>query len=225
MRFLIIGLSIIFTLNSYADKSLTEQLDQKRQKGSKSMPAHVKKEFSRALKELKASGIEQKAVKHGQMVPSFKINGLDFKNFYTKKPVVLKFYRGNWCPYCQIEMNAYEKSKDKIEAKGYQLIVLTPDTKKEIKKFRNKQSISFSIFQDKDNYIAKKFGIAFKLDEKVEKLYQGFGINLKRNQENDMGELPLPGTYVIDKKGKIKFAFIDADYTKRLDPIELLKHL
>jgi peroxiredoxin len=95
----------------------------------------------------------------------------------------------------------------------------------EIKKFKNKQNISFNIYQDKDNTVAKKLGIAFKLDPNVKKIYKKFKIDLEKNQENTKDELPMPGTYVINKKGEVTYSFVEPDYTKRLDPVELLKHL
>jgi len=220
----ILMILLLISTSVLAEKSLTSQIKERKEKG-KSMPAHIKMEFSKALKQLKDSGIESKAINKGTKVPDFKIDGKDFKEFYSSKPVILKFYRGSWCPYCQLEMKAYESYKSKIENKGYKIIVLTPDNKKEIKKFKMKQSVSIDIFQDKNNSIAKKFGIAFKLSDKIAELYKGFGIDLKNNQDNDFNELPLPGTYIINKKGIITYGFIDSDYTKRLDPIDLLKML
>lgn len=102
---------------------------------------------------------------------------------------------------------------------------LTPDTKKEIKKFVMKNDIEFEIYQDVNNTIAKKFGLAFKLEADLLKVYKEFGIDLEKAQDNKLNELPLPGTYIIQKDGKINFAYIDADYKKRIYPKELLKEL
>jgi peroxiredoxin len=203
-------------------KSLTEEI--KNYKSKSKIPEHIASEFKRATNELKNSGQVSKAKKL-KKVPVFGLKGESFSKFYKNKPVVLKFYRGNWCPYCQLELANYAKFKDQIEAKGYQVIILTPEKASEIKKMKKKHGVPFAIYQDKNNGIAKMFGIAFTLDKKVATMYKGFGIDLAENQGNKNGQLPMPGTYVINKKGEITFAFIDADYSKRLDPVDLLKKL
>lgn len=178
-----------------------------------------------ALAELKASGIEQKAIQKGVKAPSFLIAGKNISEYYKEKPVILKFYRGSWCPYCLKELKAYNKEIKTLRAKGYQVLFLTPDTDKEIKKLIKKNSLDLRIYSDKENKIAKKFGLAFKLSDELVKVYKGFGIDLNSAQDNENNELPMPGTYVINKEGKITYAFIDADYKKRIYPQELLKHL
>ncbi len=217
---MIIAISI--SLSSWAEGPLTKELRQHKEKGSKKKPAEVKKIMTKALTDLKATGIDTKTMKKA---PVFSLNGKPFSKFYQEKPVILKFYRGHWCPYCQIELKSYQSYKEKIEAKGYQIIVITPDRQKYIDRFKKKMKVTLPIYSDKDNSIAKKFGITFKLSKDLSALYKKFGIDLKKSQGNIEDELPLPGTYVINNKGVITYAFIDADYTKRLDPEELLKHL
>lgn len=214
---------IVITLCApvFSGDSLEEKLNLKK-KSSKASP-EIKKQFERALKELKSSGIEQRAVQTGANVPLFKIGGKNISEYYKDSLLVIKFYRGHWCPYCMIELKEYEKFLPQIKARGAKLIALVPDTNKEIAKTKKKFNLTFPIFRDESNKIAKKFGIAFKLDQKISKLYQDFGIDLKTSQGNLDQELPMPGTYLINKKGEIIFAFIDADYTNRLDPRDLLK--
>jgi peroxiredoxin len=220
-------LIVIFSFNVFSSQNmtLTEQLEQKALASSKRPPSETKKTMQKAHIELKKSGIVEKAIKKSAKAPEFSLNGKSFSSFYNDKPVVLKFYRGSWCPYCQIELKAYESYKKRIEAKGYQVLIITPDSKKEIKKFKVKQNITFSIFSDTNNDIAKKFGIAFKIGDELNKVYKGFGIDLEQQQGNSNNELPLPGTYVINKEGIITYAFIDVDYKKRLDPEVLLREL
>lgn len=205
--------------------TLTQELSEKSSTAQKKRPKAVNDVMAKSLKSLKDSGIETQAVAAGVKAPDFQLNYTSFKNIYKKKPVILKFYRGSWCPYCQLELKAYEKYKKQMEAKGYQIIILTPDTKQEIRKFKDKQKITMDIYQDKDNHIAKKFGISFKISDELSTLYKGFGIDLNASQGSNANELPLPGTYVINTEGVIVYAFIDADYTKRLDPLVLLEVL
>lgn len=222
--FIFITLLVLIATNAQA-QSLTEQIANKKSAGAKKSPKDVKTEFARAIKELRASGIEKKAIQKGVKAPFFHIAGKPIWETLKDGPIVLKFFRGTWCPYCMLELKAYQKHYKDIQKKGYQLIFLTPDSAKEIQKTIKKNGFSFPMYTDVENAVAKKFGIAFKLDKKVNELYKKFGIDLQRSQDNNNSELPMPGTYVIQKDGKISFAFADADYTKRVDPIELLKKL
>lgn len=209
----------------YSAETLTQQLAAKKAAGAKKGNAEVKKEFARATKELRKTGIEKNSLQAGVKVPAFHLAGKPFEEFLKKSPVVLKFYRGSWCPYCKLELAAYEEEYTKFKKKGYQLIFVTPDTQSEVRRTMGKGKFSFQMYSDVNNAIAKKFGIAFKLDKKVSVIYKKFGIDLTKAQDNNDNELPLPGTYVIQKDGMVTFAWADADYTNRIDPLELLKKL
>lgn len=225
MKFIVLSLFVIQL--SLAD-SLQEKLDARKTGMSKSRTPEMEKvfsDFAKANKSLANSGILEKAIKQGVKVPSFKINGKDISSFYKDSLLVLKFYRGHWCPYCMIELKEYETFKSKIEEKGAKIIALVPDTEEYIAKTKRKFSLSFPIYRDKNNQIAKKMGVAFTVKPTVVNHYKGFNIDLVKSQNNTNNELPLPGTYIIDKDGMIKYAFIDTDYTKRADPRDILKEL
>ena len=214
------------TLNAQA--TLQERLDQKSKEFAKNKDPKmiaVRADFKKANDELEKSGIMEKATSVGVKIPDFKVGGRNISELYKEKPLVIKFYRGHWCPYCMVELQEYERLMPEITKRNGHIIGLVPDTKKHISKTKRKFNLTFPIFQDKDNGIAKKLGLAFKLDKKVLKHYKAFGINLNDSQGNKNGELPLPGTYVVDTSGIIKFAFYDANYVKRADPQEVLKVL
>ena len=214
-------LVLFLSYNNYG-QSLQKKLEQR--KNSSKAPVSVKSEFNRATEELRKSGIESEALGFGAKLPSFQIGEKSIDEIYKKSPVIIKFYRGHWCPYCIIELKEYESKIEEIKRYG-SLVVLVPDTKVEILKTKKKHELSFNIYQDKNNQIAKKLGLAFKVDPKVLELYKNFSIDLEKSQENTNGELPMPGTYVVDKNGKIVYAFFDADYTKRADPEKVIKAL
>ena len=214
-------LIFLLSLNSYGE-GLQKKLEQR--KNSSKAPDSVRNEFNRATNELRESGIEKQALGVGAKLPDFKIGENEIKEIYKKAPVIIKFYRGHWCPYCIIELKEYESQIEEINKYG-SLIALVPDTKVEILKTQKKHSLNFNIYQDKNNQIAKKIGLAFKVDPKVLELYKNFSIDLEKSQGNTNGELPMPGTYVINKNGKIVYAFFDADYTKRADPKKVIQAL
>ncbi|MCF8058349.1 MAG: redoxin domain-containing protein [Bacteriovoracaceae bacterium] len=113
----------------------------------------------------------------------------------------------------------------KLLQKNYRKNEISPDTVLNAKKTKAKRKLSFEIFSDLNNKAAKAFGLAFKVDKETLGVYQKFGIDLKTYQENDQGELPMPGTYIIDKSGVIRYSFVDPDYTVRAEPTDVLKVL
>ena len=223
--FLILLVFVAAPEQAFTKETLTQQLAARKAAGAKKGNTEVKKEFARATKELRETGIEKNSLQAGVKVPEFHLDGKPFSAYLKKSPIVLKFYRGSWCPYCRLELAAYEKEYNEFKKKGYQLIFVTPDVEAEVRRTMGKGKFRFQMYSDVNNAIAKKFGIAFKVDKKVSKIYKKFGIDLVKAQENSDDELPLPGTYVIQKDGMISFAWSDADYTNRIDPLELLKKL
>lgn len=224
-KILLITLLFGFCSAVHAEKTLTQKLNERKMNANKKRPSDIKKIMDDAQKDLADSKIAENAIKKGSQVPEFKIANKNFSDFYKDKPVILKFYRGSWCPYCQIELKDYQKFAKEFSDKGYQVLIITPDNEKEIKKFKSKNDITFAIYSDKDNTIAKKMGVAFKVNGQLNSVYKKFGIDLVKSQGNSNNELPLPGTYVVDKNGRITYSFVDIDYTKRLDPRVLLKNL
>ncbi|MCB9091299.1 MAG: AhpC/TSA family protein [Halobacteriovoraceae bacterium] len=220
----ILCLSVLLLASAQA-KTLAEQIKEKKSRSAGKTPQEVKEAFSKAIEDLRQTGIERTSLQEGVKVPDFSLREKPISDYYKKGPVILKFYRGGWCPYCMLELKEYEKKYPKIKKAGGELIALSPETFKEVLKTKNKHNFTFPMFSDENNEIAKKFGIAFKLDKKVLELYQQFGIDLKENQNNAEEMLPIPGTYIVDKEGVIVYAFADADYTKRAEPSEILKIL
>ncbi len=215
-------LLLIFIMLPVLSAGLQEKLDSRRA-GSKA-PKEVRAIMERSTKELKESGIENKAIKQKMVVPDFALGNKSIKEILKNGKVVLKFYRGSWCPYCMIELKEYQSMYDKFEKSGCQLIAISPDTKLEIKKMKKNFDFTFPVYSDQNNAVAKKFGLAFKLSDDLQSVYKKFGIDLEKSHGNNNQELPLPGTYVIDKNGKVIYAFFDVDYTKRAEPKEVLSY-
>lgn len=179
--------------------------------------------FEKATVNLKASGIEKKALKKGVKVPNFKVGRKKFSSIYKKQVTIVKFYRGHWCPYCMVELKEYESLYSEFTKANAQIIAFVPDKIKFIKKTKRDHQITFPIYRDVNQRVAKKFGMAFKLDSKIKEIYKKFNIDLKKSQGNSNDELAMPGTFVIDQDGIIQYAFYDADYTKRAEPSKVLE--
>lgn len=129
--------------------------------------------------------------------------------------VVLFFYRGQWCPYCNKHIKELQDSLQLLTAKGAYVIGVTPETSENISKTIKKTNAGFSIIQDKDDEIMKAYGVNFMMDEATFSKYKGYGIDLEANNGNTRHTLPVPATYVIGRSGKIRFVHFDPDYKKR----------
>jgi peroxiredoxin len=139
--------------------------------------------------------------------------------------VVLIFYRGEWCPYCNKQLSDLQDSISFITQSGAKLIAITPENKENIKKTLQKTDVSFSIISDDNTKIMTDYKVAFELDSITNMKYKTYGINLKKNNGSNGSNLPVPAVYVINKKGEISFRYFDSNYKKRLSVKELLKHL
>jgi peroxiredoxin len=143
-----------------------------------------------------------------------------------KGPVVLTWYRGGWCPYCNIQLAAYQKILPQIEELGAQLIAVSPELPDKSLSTTEKNSLRFTVLSDVNLKVADEYGLIFKLTPEVEKLYgQFFDIREFNGNEAVANELLLAATYVIGQNGVIRWAFLEADYTLRAEPRDILKAL
>lgn len=142
-----------------------------------------------------------------------------------KGPVVLVFYRGQWCPYCNKHLKKLEDSLSLITAKGASLITVTPEKPENISKTIEKTKASYSILFDDGLKIMKSYDVAFTVDEKTVEKYKGYGIDFTQANGANGASLPVPALYIIGKDGKISYRYFDVNYSKRASVAEILSHL
>lgn len=165
--------------------------------------------------------LAQTGLKTGVSAPEFSAidnsgKKLDLQKLLKNhKAVVLFFYRGQWCPYCNKHLQQLQDSLQMLTAKGAYVIGVTPETSENINKTIKKTHASFSIIQDKDYKIMKAYDVNFVMDDATFAKYKAHGIDLEQNNGNTDHVLPVPATYVINKSGKIVFVQFDKDYRKR----------
>lgn len=185
--------------------------------------------MGRADLELAASGLTSKALQAGGIAPSFELmdtigGSVDLYERLAHGPVVLSFYRGGWCPYCNLELKSLQAALPRIEGLGATLIAVSPQLPDESLSTAQKNALSFSVLSDLDSVVAKAFGVAFDLSEELRPIYEKFGHGLPK--VNGSGwVLPVPATYVIDTDGTIVLAFVDTDYRTRLEPDAIVSAL
>ena len=169
--------------------------------------------------------LEDRALKKGDHIPPFELPDSTGKIVSMRKllcdgPVIISFYRGAWCPYCNLELAAYQELLPEIKKRGGQLIAISPEKPDLSLDLKQQKALEFLVLTDKNNHIAKLFGIVFKLEAPLLALYKKMGIDLEASQGNSLNELPLPATYVVAPSGEIILSYINSDYTERLEPMD-----
>ncbi len=205
--------------------SLSQQLAEKAAGFAKRAPADRRATFAKGIEDVRASGIEASAKQVGDdavdgTLKGWKGDSVTLSELWSQGPVVLMWYRGGWCPYCNLQLRAMQQSLDKIENAGAKLVILTPELPEKAKETAEASGISIVALHDKDLALAKQYGIVFELPDAIAPMYQS---RLPQYNGNDALELPLSATYVINSSGKITYAFLDADYKKRAEPSEVIQ--
>jgi len=162
--------------------------------------------------------------------PEFSAKNQDGKPISLKEKlktgsVVLLFYRGEWCPYCNRELKNLEDSLSLITAKGATLIAVTPEKPENIRKTIEKTKATYPVLFDEGLKIMKSYDVAFAVDPKTIEKYKGYGIDFNEVNGSNGASLPVPAVYIINKKGEIIYKYFDADYRKRPSVKDLLDHL
>ena len=181
----------------------------------------------RATADLIASGQAQRARKAGDLAPDFVLNDADGKpvasrDLLAKGPLVVSFYRGVWCPYCNLELQALQAVLPEVSARGARLVAISPQIAANSRKSQRDNKLAFPILSDVKSEVANAFGIRFALPDYLAETYQAFGNNLAVANDDPAWVLPMPARYVIGTDGIIAYAEVNPDYTRRPDPSELL---
>lgn len=183
--------------------------------------------YAQGIETVRATDIENSAKQVGDTAIDAQLSGWDgnsvkLSQLWQDGPIVLMWYRGGWCPYCNIQLRAMQQSMDKIENAGAKLVVLTPELPEKAKETAETNDLNIVALHDKDSAVARKYGLVFELPAAIVPAYRD-KLKLPEYNGSDAMELPLAATYVIDKSGKITYAFLDADYKKRAEPTDVIE--
>jgi peroxiredoxin len=185
------------------------------------------------LQTLISKGLAEKSLNKGKNFPDFELPNADNKtltlnDLLADGPLVMSFYRGAWCPYCNLELNALQQRLPEITAAGGRLIAISPQVPDKSADQVSSSRLTFEVLSDVGNKLAKRCGLVFTLPESLRPIYDAWQLDIPGHNADESFELPMPATYIIGTDGIIHYAFVDMDYTKRLEPdiiIEQLKSL
>ncbi|MEM1244327.1 MAG: peroxiredoxin-like family protein [Pseudomonadota bacterium] len=207
--------------------TLQDKLDAFKAQFKKQAPAEAFAAFHRSTQELIETGQAENALKAGANAPAFTLTDSDgneviLRDLLSQGPVVLTFYRGVWCPYCNLDLQALEEVVDDMRARGACLLAVSMQGATDSKKSKLDNKLSYPILTDQGGELAKKFGIRWKLQDYVKEFFKMFKVDLPTIHADGEWNLPMPARYVIAQDGTIAYAEVNPDYTQRPEPTDLL---
>ncbi|NWA41073.1 AhpC/TSA family protein [Pseudomonas reactans] len=190
-------------------------------------PPEIHPIMARATAELIASGQAERAVKVGDRAPAFLLQDennqpISSAELLAKGPLVVTFYRGAWCPYCNMELQAINEVLPEIQALNGSVVAISPQTQPNSRKAVRNNQLSFPVLSDVNGEIAAAFGLRFRLPDYLIELYANLKNDLPLINDDPSWTLPMPARYVIGQDGVVLYAEVNPDYTQRPDPSELL---
>jgi peroxiredoxin len=194
-------------------------------------PAWVHEPMHRATAELIAAGAAEKALKAVDRAPAFTLDDADGKpassaDLLAQGPLVVTFYRGVWCPYCNMDLQALQEALPQIEGLGASIVAISPQKPANSRRSQRENKLDFPILSDPGNEVAAAFGLRFTLPDYLQDLYKNaFKNDLAVVNGDASWTLPMPARYVIGRDGVIAYAEVNPDYTNRPDPSEMLPTL
>ncbi len=208
--------------------SLQEKLDEIRTKGFQNVD--VKAVYDAVLTQLGRGESASQVLRPGDSMPAFLLPSSDGRlvsseELLQRTPLVVSFFRGDWCPYCRTMLDAYQAALPAIVAAGGQLVAITPDTGAVPTQTKHKHRLAFDVLSDAESGVALQFGLVFRLPDNYRALLDSRGVDLGERHGNKGWFIPIPATFVVDRSGIIRDAFVDIDFTKRAEPDQVVEAL
>ncbi len=180
-----------------------------------------------ATAQLRATGIETSALQVGARLPDISLpdatgRTVSLRSLNASAPLVIVFYRGGWCPYCNLELRAWQRLLPEMQQRGVQLVAISPQSPDNSMSTAEKNELAFPVLSDSALEAARAFGIAFELPPELVELYRQMGNDLPTINRNGQWVLPVPATYLVDAQGMVRHAYVEADYRVRAEPREVV---
>jgi peroxiredoxin len=211
--------------------SLKEQLAEYRAGWLKRVPAERQKVIEQHIAGLRSGVIARSMLKVGNRAPAIRLGNargetVDVGELLRRGPVIVTFYRGGWCPYCNFELKAFQEILPEIEALGASLVAISPEKPDETLSTAEKNALRFEVLSDVGQRVGQAFGLVYRFTDELRGAYEGFGLDIPlRNGAPGEWSLPVSATYAIGQDGTIVFAHTDVDYRDRAEPREVLNAL
>jgi peroxiredoxin len=210
--------------------SLSQQLDELTTKLHALVPAERLTTIDNAIADLKTSGLAERALKAGDRAPSFDLpdgDGLIWRSadLLNQGPLVIVFYRGRWCAYCNTQLVALQEIHKEIASAGASLVAISPQTQKHSYMTRDMHKLRFPVLSDAGNQVARQFGLVYRLSPAMQSMYESIFTRLPGYNGDSSWELPLAATYLVQPNGEIIYTRVNVDWRQRPEPEEIFDHL
>lgn len=210
-------------------KSLKAELDDRKVNFQNTADERVKEVYREGIDAIVERGVVANAMQVGDKAPNFRLTNamgqpVELYDCLKDGPAILTWYRGGWCPYCNITLHYLQEELPNFKKYGAKLIALTPELPDSSLSTAEKHHLEFEVLSDVGNKVAKEYGIVFELTPEVAEIYNS-KFDLQKYNGDASNELPLAATYIINPKGEIVYAFLDPDYRNRAEPSELTQFL
>ena len=205
---------------------LQDELDALRDKCYENTPAHIWRVRQEAIRDLIATGIAERAIHAGDRAPRFRLRDSDGKVISSQEllndgPVLIIFYRGGWCPYCDLDLHSIQRVARQLRLAGASIVAVSQQSPRQTRSTERRVGLSFPSFVDRGGEVARAFGLRWKLSRELRAAEIESGLDLAAVNDESSWTLTMPARYVIGPEGVVEYADISADYTRRCDPTEL----
>lgn len=202
--------------------SLASQLSATAESVSQKVPAPVVSSINESIAGLKATFDIKSTIQVGASLPAFKLpnalgNEVTSKSLLAKGPVLITFYRGDWCPYCNLALRSLQLHLDEFHAKGVTMVAISPELPNTSLSTTEKSELKFEVLSDVGNKFARQLGIVWEQPKSLDSVFEAFKVDLKAKNGDDSMALPIPTTILVDTKGVVRNIHIDPDYRQRLE--------
>ena len=214
----------------HSARTLSDQLGETVSTFMSSLPDNEAHIVAASFEKLHASHTGERAITAGDSAPDFTLPGatgaaVNLRDTLNEGPVILSFYRGGWCPFCNLELQALQALLPAIRALGARLIAISPETPDNSMTTAEKHRLEFDVLSDTGNNTARDYGLIFTVYEEMRPLYLKWGLDVPASNGDNSWELPVPATYVLDSNGVVRTAHVDKDYTRRMEPEAIITAL
>lgn len=217
------------TVEAKAANTLQTKLDARKAQWAEKADDNTKAVYDDGIAKVKATGVLDTMKSVGDVAPNFSLpnasgESVSSEALLKRGPIVVVFYRGAWCPYCNLTLAEWQQSLEEIQGMGAQLVAISPQQPDSSLTSKEKNDLAFPVLSDVGNKVADAFGITTQVTPEILKIWEG-RIDLEAHNGDASGKLPLPATYLIDSDGTIQFAHAHEDYRVRADPSEVIAQL
>jgi peroxiredoxin len=207
-----------------------QQLTATAQHVANALPPAASHTIDRGIAQVETTGLTQQALAAGQLAPPFTLPDATgqpktLTALLAQGPVVLAFYRGNWCPYCNVQLRAYQQALPELALRGATLVAISPQTPELSSLTASEKELAFPVLSDVGNVVARQYGLAYGVGPEVAYTLRSVGIDLAAFNGTADDELPLTATFVINTDGVIGWRWVEANFKHRADPADIIQAL